>query len=67
MARRSKGNYKTFHNQASSITILTDGIKITATKTKYYQVENYNNNQSYGRLQMLNITTLFPKIFVGVY
>ena len=30
------------------------GIKITATDTKYYQVENYNN-QYYGSLQMLNI------------
>ena len=39
MARRPKGNYKAYVNQASSITIFQDGIKITATDTNYYQKE----------------------------
>ena len=35
--------------------LFESGIKITATDRKYYQVENQNNNQYYGSLQMLNI------------
>ena len=48
MARRPKGNFKAYVNQAPQLQFFEDGIKITATDTKYYQVENKNKNQYYG-------------------
>ena len=64
MARMPKGTYIKLMFQ-----FVKDGILITTTDTKYYQMENLKKKTIYikGSLQMLNIKQFLAKIFVIVY